>query len=114
MFDSVLDRGNVPKSRFGAGTVISVVVHVALIAGAIWISTNPPEADELEREVKFVAAPPPPPPPPPKGSSKPKTEKKIKKEKPKTPEKIVQPMEIPIEKPPSRRPAARSSTPARR
>ena len=30
MFDSVLDRGQGPKTRFGVGTVISVVLHVGL------------------------------------------------------------------------------------
>ena len=100
MFDSVRHRGNIPGRRFGAGAVITVLVHVGLLAVVVWLSTRAPEEKELEPEVKFFAAQPPPPPPPPPpagGSSKPKTEKKIEK-KPKKNE-IVQPKEIPQDKP---------------
>ncbi len=73
MFDSVLDRGQGPQSRFGAGAVISVLLHVGLFALAVWLSTRPPKEEEKEVEVTFkqamappmAAAPPPPPPPPP-------------------------------------------------
>lgn len=62
MFDSVLDRGSVPKSRFGTGTVISIILHVGLFALALWLSTRPPPVEEKEIEVTFKAAMAPPPP----------------------------------------------------
>lgn len=100
MFDSVLDRGQGPKPRFGIGATISVILHVGLFGLAVWLSTRPPPVEEKEIEVTLKATmappPPPPPPPPPAGSSKPKTEKK----KPKKPDQIVQPKEVPKEAPP--------------
>ncbi len=99
MFDSVLDRGQGPKSRFGVGATISVILHVGLFALALWLSMQPKEAEEKEIEVTLKATmappPPPPPPPPPASSSKPKTQQK----KPKKPDQIVQPKEIPKEVP---------------
>lgn len=99
MFDSVLDRGQGPKSRFGVGTAISVILHVGLFGLALWLSMRPPPAEEKEIEVTLKATmappPPPPPPPPPASSSKPKTQQK----KPKKPDQIVQPKEIPKEAP---------------
>ncbi|MBK7864140.1 MAG: energy transducer TonB [Archangiaceae bacterium] len=98
MFDSVLQRDSLPKSKLGSGAAITVLVHAVLIAGALWLSAHPPEREEVVPEVKFFAAPPPPPPPPPPaGGSAPKVEKKEKR-KPKATE-IVQPKEIPQEKP---------------
>lgn len=106
MFASVLKKGDVPRSRFGAGVIISIAVHVALAALVIWFTTHPPVEEEKEPEVKFFAAapPPPPPPPPPAGGPQqtPKVEKKIEKKiEKKTPKKdvLVQPKEIPVEKP---------------
>ncbi|ATB36715.1 Ferric siderophore transport system, periplasmic-binding protein TonB [Cystobacter fuscus] len=103
MFDSVLDRGQGPKSRFGVGAVVSVVLHVALVGGIAWLSMRPPKEEEKEVEVTFkqamappVAAPPPPPPPPPPASKKTPTKKPTVKK----PDTIVQPKEIPQEKPP--------------
>lgn len=105
MFASVLNKGDVPKSRFGAGSIISVAVHVALFATVIWYSSRPPAVEEIDPEVKFFAAapPPPPPPPPPAGSKTPKTEKKVEKKIPKK-DVLVQPKEIPVEKPPEAEP----------
>jgi periplasmic protein TonB len=104
MFDSVLDRGQGPKTRFGVGTVISVVLHVGLFAFAVWVSSQPQKEKEKDVEVTFkqamappaMAAPPPPPPPPP-ASKKTNTNKKpvVKK-----PDVIIQPKEIPKEQPP--------------
>lgn len=93
MFDSVLDRGSAPKSAFGRGTVVSVLVHVGLVLFAIWFSSRPPDEDKKETEVTFFAAPPPPPPPPPPAGNTPKVEKKTEpKKKPiKKPDTIVQP-----------------------
>jgi protein TonB len=102
LFDSVLTGGNVPKSRFGIGAIISVVIHVALLALVVFLSTRPVEEKKEDAEVKFFAAAPvapaPPPPPPPPASSKPKTTKTEKKTI-KKPDQIVQPKEIPQEKP---------------
>jgi protein TonB len=98
MFDSVLNKGNVPKSRFGTGTIISIVVHGSLAALVFYLTTRPPPVKEDFSEVKFFAAappPPPPPPPPPKKSSTVKTEKKVIKK----PDAIIQPKEIPQDKP---------------
>ncbi|PZR14396.1 MAG: energy transducer TonB [Archangium gephyra] len=108
MFASVLKKGDVPRSRFGAGVVISIAVHVALVALVVWFSNHKPAEEEVEPEVKFFAAappPPPPPPPPPAGGAQqqPKTEKKIEKKTPKK-DVIVQPKEIPVEKPPEAEP----------
>ena len=48
MFDSVLTGGNVPKSRFGVGAVISVVVHVILLGIVFYFTTRPPEEKKEE------------------------------------------------------------------
>lgn len=101
MFDSVLTGGNVPKSRFGAGAVISVIVHVVLLGIVFFLSTRPPAVEKEDAEVKFFAAAPaaaPPPPPPPPPASKPKTQKTEKKVI-KKPDQIIQPKEIPQDKP---------------
>ena len=103
MFDSVLDRGQGPKTRFGVGTFISVILHVGLFGFALWISQQPHKEKEKEVEVTFKqtmappasAAPPPPPPPPPARKSNPTKKPVVKK-----PDVIVQPKEIPQEQPP--------------
>src|SRR5262245_49159903 len=96
MFDSVVNKGWKPKSRFGAGTTISVMLHVGVIAAVWWISTAPIDEELPETAVTFYAAPPPPPPPPPP-AKKHHVEKKPMKVKPDV---IVQPTIIPTEKPP--------------
>ncbi|PTL79115.1 energy transducer TonB [Vitiosangium sp. GDMCC 1.1324] len=105
MFDSVLDRGQGPKSRVGVGAFISVALHVGLFAGSIWLSTRPPKEKEKDVEVTFkqamapptmAAAPPPPPPPPPAKKKSNPTKKPVVKK----PDVIVQPKEVPQEKPP--------------
>jgi len=105
MFDSVLDRGQGPRSRFGVGATVSVILHVGLFGLAFWLSTRPPPVEEKEIEVTLKATmappPPPPPPPPPASSSKPKTQQK----KPKKPDQIVQPKEVPKEVPKEAEPA---------
>ena len=40
MFDSFLNKGTGPKGRLGIGTIISVVVHVGLLATAIFLTTQ--------------------------------------------------------------------------
>src|SRR5437868_10040116 len=96
MFDSVLNKGLKPKSRFGAGTTISVLLHVGAVFAVWWISTAPVDEELPETAVTFYAAPPPPPPPPPP-AKKHHVEKKPVKMKPDV---IVQPTIIPTEKPP--------------
>ncbi|WPB74870.1 energy transducer TonB [Archangium violaceum] len=104
MFDSVLDRGQGPKTRFGVGTFISVILHVGLFGFALWISQQPHKEKEKEVEVTFKqtmappasAAPPPPPPPPPPAKKSNPTKKPVVKK----PDVIIQPKEIPQEKPP--------------
>jgi len=103
MFDAVLDRSNVPRSRFGTGTTVSVVLHAGLLALALWLSTHPPAKKEKEVAVKFMMPPPPPPPPPPpKGATKPKIERVERK--PIRRDMIVQPKEMPKTKPPEAEP----------
>ncbi|NUQ79153.1 MAG: energy transducer TonB, partial [Polyangiaceae bacterium] len=111
MFDAVLNRGNVAKSRFGTGATFSAAVHVALLGIAIYISSRPPEQKKKNVDVTFVQAapptpaadapPPPPPPPPPKRrSSTPKVEKVVETvEAVKKPDTIVEAKEEAAEKP---------------
>jgi periplasmic protein TonB len=96
MFDSVLGHGTVPKSRFGTGAVVSVLLHVGVLGLAIYLSTHKASSQEKDISVVLKVAAPPPPPPPPASSHKEK----------KTPKKnqLVQPKEIPKEKPPEAEP----------
>jgi periplasmic protein TonB len=112
MFDSILNRGNVAKSRFGTGAAFSTAVHVALLGLAIYIGSRPADTKKKDVSVTFVQAaaapppadapPPPPPPPPPKRrSSTPKVEKVEVKdpEVVKKPDTIVEAKEEAAEKP---------------
>jgi protein TonB len=96
MFDSVLGHGTVPKSRFGTGAFVSVLLHVGVLGLAIYLSTHKASSQEKDISVVLKVAAPPPPPPPPASSHKEK----------KTPKKnqLVQPKEIPKEKPPEAEP----------
>jgi protein TonB len=101
VFDSVVARQNLPSSRSGAGFVITVAVHAAVLALVVYYSNRKLEQKADDPDVKFFAArpPPPPPPPPPAGSSSPKVETKKVEKKPRKPQEIIQPKEIPKEKP---------------
>src|SRR6185503_5774546 len=91
MFDSVLDRGTIPRGRFGTGATLSVVAHIALVGLAIYISSRPREPQKKDVDVTFFAPapPPPPPPPPPLGGGAPKAQ--TQKPRPvKKPDTIVQ------------------------
>jgi periplasmic protein TonB len=90
MFDTVLGKGNVPKGRFGVGTIVSIMVHIGLIGFAIWMSVRPPPEEDVETDVTFFAAPPPPPPPP-AARSRPKTERKETKRVEKKPDTLFRP-----------------------
>jgi protein TonB len=103
MFDAVLDRSNVPRSRFGTGATLAVILHVGLLGLALWLSARPPPKKEKEVAVKFMLPPPPPPPPPPKGANKPKVER-VERKPIRKPDTIVQPKEIPKAKPPEAEP----------
>jgi len=112
MFDSVLNRGNVPNSRFGRGAFFSAAVHVVLLGAAVYIGSRPADPRKKDVSVTFVAEapppppaaeapPPPPPPPPPARRSKPKTEKIEVKDDPepvKKPDTIVEAKEEAAEK----------------
>src|SRR6202011_3220679 len=99
MFDAVLNKSQVPQSRIGTGAMISIVLHAGLIAFAIWISVRPPPVHrEKDVSVKFMLPPPPPPP----------ARKKVEvvERKPvRKPDTIIQPREIPKEKPPEADPS---------
>ena len=101
MFDSVLDRAAVPPRRLGTGAALSVIAHALLVAGALYLSSQPTEADTKETDVVFFSAVPSPPPPPlPKGGGSPQP--KIEPAKPKPaprPDTIYDSKELPKEPP---------------
>jgi protein TonB len=111
MFDSVLNRGDVAKSRFGTGATFSAAVHVVLLGLAVYISSRPTDPKKKDVNVTFVQAapppvpeagePPPPPPPPPKRRSiTPKVDKVVQEtEVVKKPDTIVEAKEEAAEKP---------------
>jgi periplasmic protein TonB len=110
MFDSVLGKAETAKTRFGVGTSVSVLLHAAIFAVALYLSGRVGNSAEILSEVKFISsrpAPPPPPPPPPGGAAQqqPKPEKPVEKKVVKKPDTIVTPKEIPVEKPPEAEPA---------
>jgi periplasmic protein TonB len=105
MFDSVLRPGQLPKRRFGTGTVLGVLVQLIVLAAGIQLSAAQREKKLKEAEVTFVARAPAPPPPPP--AAAPKTVRpKIKPQVHKTvlQQAIVAPTVIPEEKPPEQEP----------
>ena len=107
MFDSVLGKAQGAGSRFGVGTTVSVVLHAAVFATALYLSSRLATRELGDAEVKFVSSRPvAPPPPPPAGgaNTQPKVEKKLEKKVVKKPDTIVQPKEIPTEKPPEAEP----------
>ena len=103
MFNSVLRRSSAAGSRIGTGATASVLLHAALLASVLWISTRPQfTKNARDFAVKFVVPPPPapaPPPPPAKRTAEIAEHKRIHK-----PDTIVQPTEISKEKPPESEP----------
>jgi protein TonB len=85
MFDSVLAH-NVPRRQIGRGAILSFVVHVGLIALAVYISSRPPSEEKKAARKVMLFNPPPPPPPPAGGGAvtKPKVEHKKVIRKPDT------------------------------
>ncbi len=102
MFDSVLEGGRLPKGRFGAGTIVSTLVHLALAAFLFRQVTKPKDENKGEVAVVFnapkptTAAPPPPPPPP---ARRKHTQKKPTQTKPKAVLQLQQPKVVPDKKP---------------
>lgn len=105
MFDSVLRPDQLPKSKFGSGAVIAVLVHVAVLGFAAWASARVAAAAKEEVAVTFVKPPPPPPPPPPPAAPK-HNRPKPQPNKPVTvlQQAIVAPTVIPEEKPEEKEP----------
>jgi protein TonB len=106
MFDTVLEKGSTQKSRFGTGTVISILVHAGVLGVAWWMSTQAPAPLQADEPVVFlVPTPPPPPPPPPARSSarrpdpKPHTKPTLKPPTaiPQTPPEAAEPVDEPVE-----------------
>jgi protein TonB len=104
MFDAVVHGQEVPTRRIGAGVVLSIVAHVALVAIVLYYSAHHVRVKEKATDVVFKAAmapPPPPPPPPPAGGgpSKPKTEQAKKPVPVKKPDTLVESKQKEEEKP---------------
>ncbi len=106
MFDSVLRPSQLPKSRFGSGTTIAILVHAGVAVAALQLSMRAAEAKRKEATVTFVSRPPPPPPPPP--AAAPKTVRPKPKPTAAKPvvlqQAIVAPTVVPQEKPPEQEP----------
>ena len=104
MFDSVLSRSSAAGSRIGTGATASVLLHAALLASVVWISTRPQfTKNARDFAVKFVVPKPPapaPPPPPAKRTAEIAEHRIVRK-----PDTIVQPREMSKEKPPEAEPA---------
>ena len=107
VFDSVLLPQKAPKSRFGAGAIVTVAIHAGVIGAVMLLSSRSVEPEQRLAEVKFFSgrAPAPgpvPAPPPPAAASAaaptPTVEKKAEKRPRKVPQ-IIPPKEIPQEKP---------------
>ena len=101
MFEAVLRRPSAAGSRIGTGAIASVLLHAALLASVLWISTRP-QFTKSARDiaVKIVVPRPPapaPPPPPAKRAAEIAEHKVVRK-----PDTIVQPKEI--SKPPEAKP----------
>jgi protein TonB len=105
MFDSVLRPDQLPKSKFGSGAVIAVLVHVGVLAFAAWASARVASVAKEEVAVTFVKPPPPPPPPPPAPKeSRPKPKPQPNKPVTVLQQAIVAPTVIPEEKPEEKEP----------
>src|SRR5262249_15663518 len=55
MFDAVLRCASTPGSRIGTGATVSVLLHAALLASVLWISTRPQfRQNARDLAVKFL------------------------------------------------------------
>ncbi len=103
MFDDVLieSAGKDKKKGGWVTTLISVVIHVALIGGVLaagyYVKENP---EVIEKPIAaFIAPAPPPPPPPPPAASSGATRPKPKVETPREQPEFRQPTEVPKDVP---------------
>ncbi len=99
MFDAIRSTSSSHRSRFGAGTVISVAVHVGLGALVVVLTTHPPVPKKVEPRIDF------PPPAPVKKQLPGPTAKATPAEQPKQRpvakrDRILPPKVIPTELPP--------------
>jgi len=102
MFDSVLRRSSAAGSRIGTGATASVLLHAALLASVLWISTRPQfTKNARDFAVKFVV---PKPPAPPAAALSKRTVEIGERKTVRKPDTIVQPKEITKEKPPEAEP----------
>jgi len=101
MFDAVLKRSSAPGSRIGTGATASVLLHAALLASVLWISTRPPFTKSAkDLAIKFVL---PKPPAPPAAALSRRTVEIGERKPVRRPDTIVQPRDI--SKPPEAEPA---------
>ena len=95
MFESVLQGRRAPVRNLGAGAILSIVVHGALLLAVIWVSARKALEEHKDVAVTFFAVQPPPWPPPP--PLPPSTKTKTHRVKPKK-DAIVKPKdETPLE-----------------
>jgi len=103
MFDAVLKRSSAPGSRIGTGATASVLLHAALLASVLWISTRPPFTKSAkDLAIKFVL---PKPPALPAAALSKRTVEIGERKTIRRPDTIVQPRELSKEKPPEAEPA---------
>ncbi|MBL8949673.1 MAG: energy transducer TonB [Myxococcaceae bacterium] len=106
MFDSVLHRETAPKSRLGAGVVVTVLVHLAAVFALVWAGSRSDAPEPSFAEVKFFAGRPaaPAPPPPPAAPAAPTAPARPAEAPPKVEKRparreLVAPKQLPTEKP---------------
>jgi len=104
MFDPLLSRSR-PARRLGAGTTVSLVMHVSVVVAAVWLTKHTAMKGGTEVEVALVRRPmPPPPPPPPPPAARRSTQPKVKpKPRPVVPQALVAPKVV-LEQPPPEEP----------
>jgi periplasmic protein TonB len=102
MFESLVTQ-NRQRGRFGAGTAVSLVMHVSIVLIAAFLAKHATTVATREVEVMLVRRPstlPPPPPPPPPAARRP-TQSKVKpKPHPVIAKKMVAPKVVPEAPPP--------------
>src|SRR2546423_5641238 len=102
MFEPLLSQGG-PRRRLGAGTTVSLVMHIGVVMTAAWVTKHVTRGAETPVEVTLIRqpmAPPPPPPPPPPAARRPKQTKVKPKPHPVVPQAIVAPKVVPDTPPP--------------
>jgi len=105
MFESVA-RPQMTKRRLGAGTIVSLLMHIGTVGIVVWLTRYAPPKTSTEVAVAFLrpalATPPPPPPAP--AARKTVRAKKPVKPRPTLQQAIVAPKVVPEEKPPENPP----------